>query len=400
LAKVLLLNGPSIGHIKPTLPLVKELVETQEEVHYCAPFPYRALIEETGAKFHPYLVKDPGKNPFVNYQIFNLIEFLLESHFNLIPFIKELGKRENFDYIIHDSMYGCGAVASQVLDLPNISSCSCLINIEEKISTYDYNHTSAVKSVLDKKVGLDNYLKLSRKISEVFSVPRLTIKDILFNKGELNLIYSDQSLQPSYELLDDSFVFVGPAIKKEDTDDTMLMGRLFKKPLIYISMGTIFNQVEFLYDICMTALSSFAGEVIISAGNAIDMFKNKDIPKNFTVRKHVQQLKVLEQADIFITHGGFNSVNEALYCNVPLIVIPLAADQPIVAKQVEMLGVGINLSPNELTSSLLRNKVNHVLSSASIKSNCYQLSNKLKSATRNKIAFKAIEQFKIKMNIN
>ena len=67
------------------------------------------------------------------------------------------------------------------------------------------------------------------------------------------------------------------------------------------------------------------------------------IPDNFTVRPTVPQLQVLEQADVFITHAGINSVHEGLYFGVPLILIPQQAEQLINAVVVEKQGAGIVL---------------------------------------------------------
>ena len=58
---------------------------------------------------------------------------------------------------------------------------------------------------------------------------------------------------------------------------------------------------------------------------------------------YADQCKVLQEADLFITHGGGNSFQEALYFNCPLLVIPFFGDQHQVATYVNQHNVGIGL---------------------------------------------------------
>ena len=51
------------------------------------------------------------------------------------------------------------------------------------------------------------------------------------------------------------------------------------------------------------------------------------IPDNFIVRHQVPQLEILQQVDVFVTHGGMNSVHEGLYYGVPQLVAPSHFEQ-------------------------------------------------------------------------
>ena len=50
------------------------------------------------------------------------------------------------------------------------------------------------------------------------------------------------------------------------------------------------------------------------------------------MRTFVPQLEILQHADVFITHGGINSVHEGLYYGVPLIRIPHQFEQLLSAR--------------------------------------------------------------------
>jgi MGT family glycosyltransferase len=74
----------------------------------------------------------------------------------------------------------------------------------------------------------------------------------------------------------------------------------------------------------------------------------------------VPQLAVLRRASLFVTHGGMNSANEALYFGVPLIVYPQVHDQLIVARRVDELRAGKALH-GPVTSDGLRRAADEIL---------------------------------------
>jgi len=77
----------------------------------------------------------------------------------------------------------------------------------------------------------------------------------------------------------------------------------------------------------------------------------------------VPQLEVLSLCHAFITHGGANSVHEALNFGVPLAVVPLFGDQPLNADSVVAAGAGISFRDplRSVTVSALRDAVTETL---------------------------------------
>jgi len=58
----------------------------------------------------------------------------------------------------------------------------------------------------------------------------------------------------------------------------------------------------------------------------------------------------LEQADVFLTHCGMNSVSESLYHGVPLVMLPQTPEQGGVAARAEQLGAGVRLTETSPTA--------------------------------------------------
>ena len=65
---------------------------------------------------------------------------------------------------------------------------------------------------------------------------------------------------------------------------------------------------------------------------------------------YVPQREMLERASVFVTHGGYNSVAESIRAGKPMLVIPLAIDQPVQAHYVERAGFGVSLRPEDATT--------------------------------------------------
>ena len=95
-------------------------------------------------------------------------------------------------------------------------------------------------------------------------------------------------------------------------------------------------------------------------------------------------------ADVFVTHGGMNSVSESLVCGVPMVVIPFMADQPVNARCVENIGVGKRLEYKSVNKDTLKAYVLSVLSNAEIKNNLAKVREYIRSAPGNSGGAKAI----------
>jgi UDP:flavonoid glycosyltransferase YjiC (YdhE family) len=68
--------------------------------------------------------------------------------------------------------------------------------------------------------------------------------------------------------------------------------------------------------------------------------------RDVIVVPYAPQPQLLERVDAFLTHGGANSVMEAMYAGTPLLIVPLSGDQPWQAQFVEERKVGIHLDRN------------------------------------------------------
>jgi len=103
-------------------------------------------------------------------------------------------------------------------------------------------------------------------------------------------------------------------------------------------------------------------QVVVSAGDSFNVADLGPVPENFIVRSFVPQIEILRRAAAFVTHGGMNSVQEALYHGVPLVAAPLAADQFWISARASELGAALVLDPARVEAGTIRGSVAEILS--------------------------------------
>ncbi|XP_072045580.1 UDP-glucuronosyltransferase 2B15-like [Amphiura filiformis] len=143
--------------------------------------------------------------------------------------------------------------------------------------------------------------------------------------------------------------------------------------VIVFSLGTYVNYMEEEQALLFKQAFSQLGEKVIwrflgdSPGN---------ISRNTLTLPWIPQNDILghTQTRLLIYHCGSNGVFEALYHAVPIICLPLFADQFGVAARVVSKGIGLQLDITSLTSDKLVRAIRHVVDNQSYKNNMKRLS--------------------------
>ena len=227
-----------------------------------------------------------------------------------------------------------GKAVARKLGIPFVSSTT----------TFAFNQHSAkiMKQSLGQMFGMIFSMpKIQKDIDrlKVKGYPINNILDILQNDDNTHtIVYTSPQFQPCGETFSDKYAFVGPSIRPV----TAPMEKKREK-LVYISMGTVNNKMLPLYRRCIAALRDTPWQVVLSVGNQVNPSDFGTLPNNIEIYPTVDQIAVLEQADAFLTHCGMNSVSEALYFGVPLIMLPQTSEQKGVAARVLQLGAGVQL---------------------------------------------------------
>ncbi|HEY9258321.1 macrolide family glycosyltransferase [Chitinophaga sp.] len=384
MSTVLFLGVPSHGHINPTLGLVSELVAQGEEVIYFASDEFKEKILATGAEFHAYsadlnifkMDTEEGDDPML---------LALSQADTIVADILDQIKDIRFDYLIHSAAFPFTKVISPLLNIPTISSLAIFAGLKDFLEEMNQSH----EAFPGMEAMFNAYEAAAQKLYATYgvSLPK-NFLEMIYNTGDINLVYTSKYFTPDLDFFDDSFKFVGPPIyaRKENMD--FPFERLQNKKVIYISLGTIFsNYNHALYPIFF---KSFADQevVVVMAAYQVDL-TGYDIPTNFIVRDYVPQSAILAYADVAITHAGMNSISDLIYSNTPFVAIPLGADQPALAEKAAALGATIVLDASKLTAEVLTAATEKVCNDPSYLQGIRKISDSFKAAGGYK---KAVEE--------
>ncbi len=351
---------PAFGHTNPTLEVVKELIRRGHEVRYYSYDMMKEKIESTGATFISCDKNDiqmnlkPEDSARVGKDLAFSMEVLVNTTLALDDTVLNDMKTWRPDCIVADSMATWGKLTALKLGIPFVSSTT----------TFAFNEHSA--KVMNHGLGqlfkiLPAMLKANKSVKKLRDkgYPVKNALSVISNDNNTDtIVYTSPEFQPFSETFSDKYVFVGPSIRKTEHAEI----KKTEKKTVYISLGTVINVNSAFYKNCIEAFKNSDINVIMSVGNLTDISDFGDIPSNITVKSSVDQIAVLQQVDAFITHCGMNSVNEALYYKVPLILFPQTDEQGGVAHRVHELGAGIYLRKN--SADAIKEAVQNVLSDA------------------------------------
>lgn len=367
--KILFINLPYHGHVIPTIGLVQELIKAGHQVTYLLPCDWEDKIAGSDADFLGY-----ENSPKLDKQIRN-------------AFFKAEEVIADFDLLIYEQFFFVGK------HLAEKHGRKCVRIFTAPATNKELMHRFISSGG---PMGIFRFPFIGRLWTQdcvkglgIRLKCRNWLDEILENSPDCNLVYTLHSFQPyAHDFPEEKFHFIGPSVYDRREEEISAL----PKPVIYISIGTILKGGDRFFRACMEAFGSESVTVVLSVGN-YDISKLGSIPENFVVRNHVPQIAVLKQASLFITHGGMNSVSEAMVSGVPMVVIPFVSDQPVNAQQVAHLGLGRVLEYKAITADSLKETAFAVMEDQQIRENLRKIQTEIVRAPGNAGAVRIIEVY-------
>jgi MGT family glycosyltransferase len=380
--RILFVNLPYIGHINSSLNLVRELLNRGYEVSYIDSPKFKDKIENSGAKFIPYQ----------NFKKANYIQECFSMYRCAYNTALDVG--QEYDLLVYDAEFFLGHILAQALNIPAVKTYATMgingpVNQElirkSKINfsmKYQFNVRMVTKIWAR---GLK--LKTGNAFSEIAECP-----------ADVNIIYTAKEFQPLAETFSDEYYFVGPSIHNSRVTLDIELDKI-QCPIIYISLGTLFNKKRSFFKKCIKAFANKEYVVIITTGNSKTRRQLGKLPDNVFAYDYVPQHIILDKAALFISGCGMNSVNEAMQHGVPILAAPVVWDQVVDANRIEELCLGKKIDVDFTSSKKIFETAKEILSSVEIKQGTLKMKQVMDKYTGAVEAADIIERYLVEKQI-
>lgn len=151
--------------------------------------------------------------------------------------------------------------------------------------------------------------------------------------------------------------------------------------VIYFSLGSNVQSTNLKKEHFETFLKVFARLPY----DIIWKFENETMygkPKNVVIRKWLPQQDLLAHPNLklFITHGGQQSMEEAVDRAIPLLCIPFFGDQETNSKKIEHLGIGRRILLQDLNPTSFESLIHEVINKDKYKESILELRDVVKDS--------------------
>ena len=376
MAKIVFFCIPAYGHTNPTLGVVRELVRRGHEVYYYSFDAFKDMVEDAGAHYiscDGYDLKmdmSDDQADRVAKDILFSTQLIVNATLSMDEPIKKDMQEIRPDVIVSDSVAYWGKLIALKLNIPFVSSTTTFAFNKESAAVMKPSGKEMLKMMLD----LPKTKKILKPLREK-GYPAENILSIVQNDNDTTtIVYTSKMFQPHADSFSDKYTFVG-SIPREPKEEFTKTG----ERLVYISLGTVDTRHPDFYRNCIEAFRDSDCQVVISAGKNTDISALPDAPSHIQVYPFVDQVAVLEKADVFVSHCGMNSASESLYFGVPLVLFPQTSEQGGVANRVEELGAGKRLA--DPGADTIRQTVDAVLSDGAYRAKAGQIGESLRSCS-------------------
>lgn len=366
--RVLFTVQPSIGHLHPLVPVANALADAGHEVAVCSAQSFGDDVRGFGldhidagldwltGQHSTWTAFPPMPAPGPDFARFVVTVFADITTQHMVPDLLTIAQEWRPDLMIREHFEFGGCIAAEALGIPHVSIAG---NAYSAIDSPDVQYFPGNRLMVAEpmarhrqRFGLppDPELRMPFRYLHVSFTPPSWDGADAPRPANLHHFRHTSTVRPGASL---------PA----------WVAAFSRQPTMLASLGTVFNTTPGVLEAIVDALAAEPVNVVVAIGRNVDPARFGAPPDNVRFEAYVDQPLLLERCDAFITHGGFNSVKEAAVLGVPMVVVPITADQPYSAQRCAALGIGCAIAPDNRTATAIRDAVRHVLGDPAYRDN-------------------------------
>jgi UDP:flavonoid glycosyltransferase YjiC (YdhE family) len=309
------------GHLRPLAPLLIAARDRGDEVRVVAPPALQAMVDAEGLAFVPG--GEPPESaiapireqlavapPLQASMLGNRELFARLAADAMLPGVERVVREWAPDLVLRDPAEYASAIVAHEHSVPAAQVAISLANVES-------GSLAVAAEVLDAhRRGLTDALRAD---------PYLTRVPAAIDPSPFSSTIRYHDAEPAPAALPDWWAGS-------------------RAPLVYVTFGTVLGYMTIASEVFRTALdavNSIDARVLLTVGRKFDPTELGSVPTHVHVESWVDQRDALACADVVVCHGGSGTVYGALAAGVPLVVVPVFADQFENARRVEACGAGV-----------------------------------------------------------
>lgn len=367
--------APFTGHVYTSLPLVAELARRGHRVSYATTGEFATAVRTAGARVVPCDAAWPppgsGPAPAPALESAADIDFArnlagqLRELSTVLPLLISAFADDPPDVVVCDPMCWTGRALAGRYQVPAVNSVTTLIGKAR------WSLGSAGASFDPAKRFLPRLFAAASALLARYETG-LTAAHLLGADGPIEtLVYYPRALEADGDEFGANIHFVGPCLPAGPVGRSAGPGADWQpagdRPVIAVSLGTVFNRQPAVFRRCLDALAGLGGQVVAALGG-LDPASLGPLPPNAEVHGYLPLPQLLRHADVLVGHAGMRSTMEALSLGVPIAAMPQMPEQRVTAGRLADLGLGLCLELSEQTGEAVLAAVTRLLADTAVRS--------------------------------
>jgi dTDP-L-oleandrosyltransferase len=353
---------PAYGHVYPTLAVVAELVGRGHRVSYLTTAQFADVVRGSGAE--PVLYEsdwgraDDGDPEVKRRQAEEFPLEIIRQSLAPVAAAEAHFASDRPDVVLYDGhLASTCRVLTRIWDRPGVQMWPTFASGKGFSLLMEVAKDMPAPAAMPEA----SVIEVTTRFAEFLAAHGLT--DLPMDQLDppesegLYLAFLPREFQYEGDSFGDNFAFVGPCLADRGFQGAW-QPPASGDPVLLIAMGTTGVATPDLFRSCVKAFQDSPWHVVLAVGTHIDPAEIGPLPSNVEVHQRVPQLDVLAHAQLFVSHAGMGSVMESLASGVPLVAAPHSAEQAVVGRRVQELGLGRMLHTGDgITAEDLREAV-------------------------------------------